>query len=92
MVWQCYVPSEADRSHPYASPGNAPSLKRLPPAIIAIATIDPLRDDGRDYALRLIEHGNRAESLEYPTMPHGFFSMAAVAPAAMAAVREMADP
>ena len=76
--WDQYVPSEADREHPYASPLNA-DLCGLPPAVVVIAGHDPLRDEA-------IEFGNALEAAEVLTVQcryeggiHGFMTMPALA-------------
>jgi acetyl esterase len=72
--WDQYVPSAADREHPYASPLNA-DLRGLPPAVIVIAGHDPLRDEGTAF-------GDALEAAEVPTVQlrydggiHGFMTM-----------------
>lgn len=53
----CYVPAGADRAHPHLSPIEAESLAGLPPAVVTVATHDPLRDEGLAYAERLLQAG-----------------------------------
>jgi acetyl esterase len=72
--WDQYVPSPADREHPYASP-LCTDLRGLPPAVIVIAGHDPLRDEG-------IAFGNALEAAGVPTVQcrydggiHGFMTM-----------------
>ena len=48
-----YCPNPANRRDPLAAPYLADSHADLPPAFIAVAENDPLRDDGRDYAEKL---------------------------------------
>lgn len=58
-----------------ASPLCAPSLARLPPALILTAGFDPLRDEGRLYADRLSEAGNAAQYVCFERQIHGFVTM-----------------
>ncbi|MGE2723886.1 alpha/beta hydrolase [Mycolicibacterium pulveris] len=73
--WDQYVPSPADRSHPYASPLCA-DLQGLPPAVVVIAGHDPLRDEGVAYADALAEAGVHAAQCHYEGGVHGFITMA----------------
>ena len=56
--WDQYVPTKADRAHPYASPLNA-ELHELPPTCMVIAGHDPLRDEAM--ALRGRARGGRGD-------------------------------
>ena len=66
-------------------------LSALPPALIIVAGYDPLRDEGIDYAKKLIEAGNRVRLSNYEGMVHGFYLMGGVLDAAKRAVAESAD-
>jgi acetyl esterase len=72
--WDHYCDAAA-RLQPYASPLQANSLERLPPALVLTAEFDPLRDEGEAYAARLIEAGVSATVHRYPGMLHGFLGM-----------------
>lgn len=63
-------------------PANAADLSGLPPAYIATAEHDPLRDDAAHYAKLLNDAGVPVELSNEPTLVHGFVSFAPVIPAA----------
>jgi acetyl esterase/lipase len=65
-------------------------LSNLPPSLILVAGYDPLRDEGIDYAKRLIEAGNRVSLTNYEGAVHGFFLMGGVLDASKRAVAESA--
>ncbi len=56
--WETYR-AEADARRPELSPLFATTLSELPPAVIAVATADVLRDEGLDYA-RSLEDARQA--------------------------------
>jgi acetyl esterase len=72
--WDQYVPSAADREHPYASPLHG-DLRGLPPAVIVIAGHDPLRDEGIAYGAALEAAGVPTTRLDYVGGIHGFMTM-----------------
>jgi acetyl esterase len=83
---QWYVP-DVDLSDPSSlpvmlAPASAGDFTGLPPAYIATAEHDPLRDDGGRYAELLSSAGVPAELSNEPTLVHGFVSVALVVPAA----------
>ena len=82
--WRHYLSSDADGRHPYASPLRAPSLGGLPPAFVATAEFDPLRDEGEAYAARLRHEGVMTTHKRYGGMVHGFLGPEANADMAQA--------
>ena len=58
--------------HPELCPLSATEFAGLPPALVAIATADVLRDDGLDYARRLDAAGIAVRVIECTGMIHGF--------------------
>ena len=72
--WRQYVGDGGADVSALASPCLATSHRDLPPAIIAIAEFDPLRDDGIAYAEQLRAAGVQVIALRYDTLPHGFFN------------------
>jgi acetyl esterase len=73
-LWSMYLGDGGRADDPRAAPLLAP-LGNLPPACIVAGGLDPLRDDSRRLAARLIEVGGSFEYLEYPGVIHGFMSM-----------------
>ena len=64
------------------APGRAKDLTGLPPAYIAVAGHDPLRDDGIRYAELLAAAGVPVQLHNAETLIHGYLGYAGVVPAA----------
>lgn len=79
---------EIDPSHPPPgmAPGRAENLAGLPPAYIAVAGHDPLRDDGIRYGKLLAAAGVPVEVHNAETLVHGYVGYAGVVPAATEAM------
>jgi acetyl esterase len=69
-----YLPVLADRSDPRASPLNIADLSGAPPAMIFSCELDPLRDQARQYAARLVEGGVSVRYREGRGLVHGAFT------------------
>ena len=72
LSWQAYLGSERDAdTSPYAAPARANDLSGLPPAYVVTCEFDPLRDEGIEYAQRLMQAGVPTELHHYPGTFHG---------------------
>jgi acetyl esterase/lipase len=71
--WQAYLGpgSDPDDVSPHAAPARAADLSGLPPAYISTAEMDPLRDEGILYGLRLLQAGVSVELHQFPGTFHG---------------------
>lgn len=69
-----------------ASPLLEDDLTGLPPAYIAAAELDPLRDEGQAYRDRLIASGVAVEYKLGKTLPHGYFNLTAILPGTRALI------
>ncbi|NMI00963.1 alpha/beta hydrolase [Pseudonocardia acidicola] len=70
--WAHYLGAQDLGKDPYACPARADDLVGLPPAFVATAEFDPLRDEGEAYAERLRESGVDVTAKRYDGMVHGF--------------------
>jgi acetyl esterase len=73
-----YAASEEDKHDPRYSPMLAPDLSGLPPAYIATAGFDPLRDEGEAYAARLRSAGVPVVLSRHADLIHGYANFLAV--------------
>lgn len=85
--WDQYCP-ENRRDDPLASPLRAESLAGMPPTLLCVAQLDPLRSEGLAYAERLAQSGVEVQTRCDPGMLHGYLSAAAAVPLAAAAVHQ----
>ncbi|HET6817511.1 MAG TPA: alpha/beta hydrolase [Mycobacteriales bacterium] len=86
MQWflQHYVGDAPEHGDPTMSPLRG-RLEGLPPAVVATAEFDPLRDEGNAYAAALQAAGVEVDAKTYDGMVHGFFDMGVLAAGAQAA-------
>lgn len=71
LSWQYYLGTGAGEVSPYASPAIAENLAGLPPAYVTTMEFDPLRDEGIEYAMRMMAAGVSVELHSYPGTFHG---------------------
>jgi len=70
--WRHYLgPNHEGDVSPYAAPARAEDLAGLPPAYVSTMEYDPLRDEGIEYALRMLQAGVPVELHSYPGTFHG---------------------
>jgi acetyl esterase len=67
--------SGIDAGDPRVSPLLADSLTGLPPALIATAGFDPLRDEGDSYAAALRAAGTPVDARSMGSLTHGFANL-----------------
>jgi acetyl esterase len=79
-----YLGEYADLKDPLASPlfADDTQLAGAPPALVVTAELDPLRDEGEAYAMRLREAGVPVDLVRFDGMIHAFFAFGAMIPAA----------
>jgi acetyl esterase len=93
MAWflDCYLPDPATRTRPDNSPLLVEDLAGLPPAVVATAEFDPLRDEGARYARRLGQAGVPVTWLPGDGLVHGYLRRTRESRAAARARRAFAD-
>lgn len=79
--WNAYTTDPAQRAQKYASPLRASidELKGLPPALVATAELDVLRDEGEAYGRKLDAAGVEATVTRYNGAIHDFGLLNALA-------------
>ena len=81
-----YVNSSDELRDPRVSPLRASDLSGLPPAVIIVGALDPLRDEAVRYAERLREANVHVDLRVVPRMFHGFWLAPGVLPEAKEAI------
>lgn len=83
-----YIRSDDDRLDPRASPLLATDFSGLPPAHVATAGFDPLRDEGEAYARKMADAGVPVSLRRHPTLVHPFVNAVGATPLAREALSE----
>ncbi|KAI9486315.1 MAG: alpha/beta hydrolase fold-domain-containing protein [Benjaminiella poitrasii] len=76
-MWDAYVTTSEDYKLATVAPlqASVETLKGLPPALVVTAENDVLRDEGEEYAKKLLEAGVDTLCVRYVGADHGFLSM-----------------
>src|SRR5215510_8883529 len=79
--WDAYAPNKADRKKTMASPlaATVEQLQGLPPALVIVDENDVLRDEGEEYARKLIQAGVETTSVRILATIHDFAMLNALA-------------
>jgi acetyl esterase len=85
--WNHYAPDASQRSLPEASPLRAADFSRLPPAVVLTAEHDVLRDEGEEYAQKLVAAGVPVAFKRFEHQVHTFFTLVNVLPASADGLR-----
>lgn len=84
QLFEAYL-GQSDPNDWRISPLAAENLSALPPAIVVVLQVDPLRDEAVEFASRLSVAGVPVELIEFDNLTHGFVHFSAIVPAAAAA-------
>ena len=86
MRWftEHYMGPVPDLTHAYASPLHAASLAGQPPAMVFTCGLDPIRDQGRAYAAKLIAAGVTVTFREAAGQIHGCMNLRQAIPSTQA--------
>lgn len=82
----CYLPPGADRTDPDLSPLEADDVAGVAPAVVTVASHDPLRDEGLAYAERLRDASVAVTVVVADGQVHGYEAFAPDIPGAERAV------
>ncbi|MEL7424347.1 MAG: alpha/beta hydrolase [Bacteroidota bacterium] len=75
-----YKRTDKDKLNPLMSPLLHDDLSGLPPAYVCTADLDPLRDEGMDYAKKLEQFGVPVIFCNYKSVIHGFLNLRRIMP------------
>jgi acetyl esterase len=88
--WSSYR-QDAAMNDPRMTPVVLDDLRGLPPTVLTTAGHDPLRDEGQEYAARLVAAGVPTTYLPIPALVHGWLDMTDLVPAARQAFEQVVD-
>jgi acetyl esterase len=91
LCWRTYLGDRVGADDPDASPLRARDLRGAPPAYIAVAGHDPLRDDGLRYAAALRAAGVAVVVDRYDDVVHGFLRWGGVVDRARELIEALGD-
>lgn len=86
--WDHYCPPGVDRDNELVAPLRIGDPAGLPPSLLFVADLDPLRDEGLAYGVRLADAGVPVSTRRDAGMLHGYLSAAAAVPAAAEAIAQ----
>jgi acetyl esterase len=86
-----YMSGGVPATDPELSPLLMQDVSNLPPTLLVTADHDPLRDEGRAYAQKLIGAGNDVTYIEWRGTVHGFMMMDRFTPAARQVIGRVAE-
>ena len=69
--WEWYLGEPVSEISPYAAPARAEDLSGLPTTYMTVSEFDPLRDEGIEFAARLLAAGVSVELHCFPGTFHG---------------------
>ncbi|MCS5721489.1 alpha/beta hydrolase [Herbiconiux sp. CPCC 203407] len=90
FYWAAYK-GDAESTSESFTPYDAASLIGSPPTVITTAGYDPLRDEGEQFAARLLDSGIQTIHIPSPTLIHGWVDQMDRVPAAAEAFRQGAS-
>ena len=78
--WDAYTTNPTERAEIYASPNQATTeqLQGLPPTLLLVDEVDPLRDEGEAYAAKLRAAGVAVTTVRYDGVVHDFMLLNAM--------------
>lgn len=88
---RCFIQAAKTPPDHRLTPLDAPSLAGLPPTLLQLAALDPLRDEGVALAERLSAEGTAVTLVEYHGLAHGYLAQGGAVRAARWAQRQFGE-